>query len=137
MVNRIEKPPPRKSSNKAKGNRFERKVAGLLGGKRMALSGAAGGGDVVAEGWSIECKKRKTLPALLLKAFGQAERDIAIGDPRRPLVVIEQDRGRAIACLYLDDLVSKLYDEGPERSFKVREIFRAIEGMAKEGRDLA
>jgi len=46
-VMRIEKP-ARRISTKAKGARLERKVARMLNGKRMPLSGAIGGGDVVA-----------------------------------------------------------------------------------------
>jgi len=133
---RIEKP-VRRISTKAKGARLERKVARMLNGKRMPLSGAVGGGDVVAEGFSVECKKRKALPALIVRAFAQAEADIAIGDNRKPLVVIEQDRGRPIACLYLEDLVAKLASEGPENASKVRDVFRAIERLAKQGRELA
>jgi hypothetical protein len=53
----------------------ERKIAALLGGRRVPVSGR-GRGDApdVAHPWfAIECKDRATLPAWLLDALAQAE----------------------------------------------------------------
>lgn len=135
-VTRIPKPIKRQSA-KRKGWALETKVAKMLDGKRMPGSGAMGGGDVVATGFSIECKKRKSLPALLIGAFSQAERDIVLGDNRKPLVVIEQDRGRPIACLYLEDLITKLSDQGPENAHTIRQISKTIKRLAQEIEDHA
>lgn len=128
--------PIKRTSAKAKGSRLERKVAGMMGGKRMPLSGAVGGGDVVVDGHSVECKKRKALPALIRDAFAQAQRDIAIGDPRTPLVVIEEDRGRPIVCQYLDDWIAERKDQAAMNSWRVRANARNITRLAKEIDDL-
>lgn len=126
------KPAPKAKSNKARGSRFERRVASRLGGTRMVLSGAVGGGDIVLPGWSVECKKRIKLPALIKNAMSQAEQDISIGDSRRPLVVIGEDRTEPYAVLYLKDLVRILEESGPENSAKIRDAARKAKGFLTE-----
>ena len=53
----------------------ERKIAALLGGRRVPVSGRGRGDQPdIAHPWlAIECKDRATLPAWLLDALAQAE----------------------------------------------------------------
>jgi hypothetical protein len=124
-------------SAKAKGTRLEHKAAKSLGGKRTPLSGAVGGGDISGTRFSVECKARATIPALIKNAFGQAERDINVGDTRTPLVIVQEDRGKAIACVYLDDFVKLLNDGGSENAWEVKQNLRAIAKLAKDTLSIA
>ena len=52
----------------------ERKLAKLLGGKRVPVHSTDGiKCDITCPVWSVECKERKSLPSWLLDAMGQAE----------------------------------------------------------------
>lgn len=137
-VTPIAKPTPKVSARgrKKKGSRAERQVARALNGQRMALSGAVGGGDVVAEGWCIEVKARARF-AFLESCFAQAESDLAVGDIRRPLVVLKPDRAEAVYCLKESDFLALLRDRGPDNAFKVRETLRSIARLAKQAEGLA
>jgi hypothetical protein len=82
----------------------ERRIAALLGGRRVPVSGR-GRGDApdIAHPWlSVECKDRATLPAWLLDALAQAE---ASATPDQlPVAVLHQagDRhDRAVVVLRL------------------------------------
>jgi hypothetical protein len=108
-------------------------VAGVLGGKRTPLSGAVGGGDIslpddsIFADWSWEAKRRQRLPSLLMDALAQASADIGIGDPRRPAVVMREDRGPAIFICRLDDFVAwalALAEMG--NGARVRELIRQM-----------
>jgi len=119
--------------SRPKGSAYEREVALAIGGRRTPLSGAVGGGDIsLPEGsifadWSWEAKRRSRLPALVMDALAQAESDIAIGDPRRPAVVMREDRGRSIFVCHLDDFVTwaeALAEIG--NGAKVRELVRQM-----------
>ncbi len=70
----------------------ERKVAELLGGVRVPVSGRQRGAtpDIEHPALSIEVKSRKTLPAWLLDALEQAQ--AATEDGRLPVAVLHQDR---------------------------------------------
>ena len=69
----------------------ERKVAALLGGRRIPVSGRGRGDnpDIHHELFSIEVKSRKTIPAWLEDAMRQAE--ALVKDGRLPVVVLHQD----------------------------------------------
>ena len=70
----------------------ERRIAQLLGGQRVPVSGRARGyaPDVEHPDLAIECKSRRQLPAWLLDALAQAR--AATKDGRVPVVVLHQDR---------------------------------------------
>ena len=70
----------------------ERRVAELLGGKRVPVSGQTRGDHPHVEHTtlSIECKSRKTLPAWIEDAMKQAE--ASAKDGQLPVVVLHQDR---------------------------------------------
>jgi hypothetical protein len=126
-------------NSKAKGRTAERYVATKLGGKRTPLSGGTGGGDVTLPvgnlwaDWSVEVKARASLPALITRAFAQAESDIRIGDRRKPLVILKADRSPALAVFRLDDVVAwveALAQVG--RASRVRDLGRELERIAFE-----
>ncbi len=78
----------------------ERKVAALLGGKRVPVSGRTRGDapDVLHDSFSIEVKSRKKLPAWIEEAMKQAE--ASAKDGQMPVAVLHQDGRR-----YRDSLV--------------------------------
>ena len=98
------------SSSKDKGSRLERDAARVLGGKRMVLSGAVGGGDIalpsgsIFNDWSWEAKSRARLPAYFTLAMKQAEFECR-GTPKKPAIILKEDRGTIMFCAYLDDFV--------------------------------
>ena len=89
----------------------ERRVAKLLGGKRVPVSGRSRGDcpDVEHPTLSIECKSRKKLPAWMEDAMRQAE--AAAKNGRLPVVVLHQDRtpyGEGLVVLRLNDFADYL-----------------------------
>jgi hypothetical protein len=85
----------------------ERKVAALLGGTRIPVSGRGRGHspDIHHERLSIEVKSRRKLPAWLEDAMRQAEA-CAQGE-QLPLIVLHQDGQRyqdALIIMRLKDL---------------------------------
>ncbi len=89
----------------------ERRVAELLGGKRVPVSGRSRGDcpDVEHPTLSIECKSRKKLPAWIEDAMRQAEASAREG--RFPVVVLHQDRvsyGESLVVLRLNDFAEHL-----------------------------
>ena len=77
----------------------ERKVAALLGGRRIPVSGRARGdcSDIEHPTLSIECKSRKKLPAWIEDTIKQAE--ASAKDGQRPIDVLHQDGRRYTGCL--------------------------------------
>jgi hypothetical protein len=93
----------------------ERRIAVLLGGRRVPVSGRARGDqpDVTHPWLSIECKDRATLPAWLLEALRQAEA-AALGT-QLPIAVLHQAGARhdqALVVLRLADFVAWFSDDG-------------------------
>jgi len=87
----------------------ERKVAALLGGKRVPVSGRGRGHspDIHHERLSIEVKSRKKLPAGIEDAIKQAE--ACAQDRQLPLVVLHQDGQRyqeALIVMRLKNVLS-------------------------------
>lgn len=84
----------------------ERKIAQLVGGKRVPVSGRhEQSADIEHPALAIEVKARKQLPAWLLRAMEQAE--ASADDGRIPVVVLHQSGDRytdSIALLRLGDL---------------------------------
>ena len=72
----------------------ERRIAALLGGERVPVSGRGRGysPDIRHEHLSIEVKNRKKLPAWVEDAMKQAEP--CAQDEQLPLVVLHQDSQR-------------------------------------------
>lgn len=100
-----------RSSAREKGRRGEREAAAMFGGKRTPLSGAIDGtgdimpGQLFADSFIVEVKRRAKLPNLLTAALAQAEagKGKTVGDNRRPLVVYREDNGRWMVSLWADD----------------------------------
>lgn len=98
------------SASKQKGSRLEREAAAVLGGRRMVLSGAVGGGDIaipsdsIFADFSFEAKSRKKLPDYFTKAMRQCEYECR-GTAKRPAIIVKEDHGRIMVNLYLDDFV--------------------------------
>ena len=93
----------------------ERKIAALLGGERVPVSGRGRGHspDIRHERLSIEVKNRKRLPAWIVNAMKQAEACAQEG--QLPLVVLHQDGQRyqdALLVMRLKHLVPQQGDEG-------------------------
>jgi hypothetical protein len=89
----------------------ERRIAQLLGGQRVPVSGRSRGDapDIAHERLSIEVKSRKTLPAWLLDALAQAR--AATKDGRVPVAVLHQDGQQyrdALVVMRLADFVELL-----------------------------
>jgi len=85
----------------------ERKVAALLGGTRIPVSGRGRGHSphIEHERLSIEVKNRRKLPAWLEDAMKQAE--VCAQDGQLPLIVLHQDGQRyqdALIVMRLKDL---------------------------------
>ena len=84
----------------------ERRVAELLGGKRVPVSGRTRGDcpDIEHPTLSIECKSRKKLPAWIEDAMKQAEASAKNG--QMPIAVLHQDgrkyRDSFIVCRLSD-----------------------------------
>jgi hypothetical protein len=92
----------------------ERKVAALLGGRRIPVSGRGRGDnpDIHHELFSIEVKSRKTIPAWLEDAMRQAE--VSVKDGRLPVVVLHQDwapYAESLVVLRLEDFAGYLKGE--------------------------
>ena len=87
----------------------ERRIAALLGGRRVPVSGRGRGDQPdIAHAWlSVECKDRATLPAWLMDALDQAE---ASATPAQlPVAVLHRAGDRhdaALVVLRLADFVA-------------------------------
>jgi len=69
----------------------ERRVARVLGGRRVGPTGRAGADVVVGDWLVVECKHRETLPQWIERALGQAR---AAAGPRRLGIAVLHERGR-------------------------------------------
>ena len=88
-----------------KGARFEREIASVLGTERAGTKGKpdVDDADVVHPTYFVQCKRRARL------AIGAWWRETADGAERarkRPLLVVREDRGEALAIVRLKDLLS-------------------------------
>ena len=96
----------------------ERKVAGLLGGRRVPVSGRQRGAtpDIAHEVYSVEVKTRRTLPAWLEDAMRQAE--ASAKDGQLPVAVLHQTGRRYRDALVLVRLggprIRGRHEEGEE-----------------------
>jgi hypothetical protein len=84
----------------------ERRIAKLLGGRRIPITGRQRGDvpDIEHDALSIEVKSRKSLPAWLLGALNQAQ--AASKNGKVPVVVLHQDRApyaESLVVLRLED----------------------------------
>ena len=92
----------------------ERKVAALLGGRRIPVSGRGCGDnpDIHHELFSIEVKSRKKPPAWRDNAMRQAE--VSVKGKRLPVVVLHQDwapYAESLVVLRLEDFAGYLKGE--------------------------
>lgn len=99
--------------------RTERRVAELLGGVRVPVSGRQRGAtpDVEHPTLSIEIKSRKSLPAWLIDALEQAQ--AASENGRVPVAILHQDRKQYADCLCvlrLEDFASLLKEPPGEET---------------------
>jgi hypothetical protein len=93
----------------------ERRIAELLGGRRVPVSGRTRGDcpDVEHPTLSIECKSRKKLPAWIEDAMNQAE--ASAKDGRLPVVVLHEDRApyaESLVVVRLEDFAVHLEGGG-------------------------
>jgi hypothetical protein len=70
----------------------ERKIAAILGGRRIPVSGRGDNPDIEHPALSVEVKARASFPAGLEDAMRQAE--LSARDGKTPAVVLHQDRRR-------------------------------------------
>jgi hypothetical protein len=92
----------------------ERRIAKLLGGQRVPVTGRQRGDvpDIEHVALSIEVKSRKALPVWLLGALNQAQ--AASKNGKMPVVVLHQDRtpyAESLIVLRLDDFADYLKEE--------------------------
>lgn len=92
----------------------ERKVAAILGGRRIPVSGRGRGDnpDIEHPTLSVEVKSRASFPAWLEDALRQAECSVQNG--KTPAVVLHQDRKPyrdALVVIRLEDFVNHLKGE--------------------------
>jgi hypothetical protein len=84
--------------------RQEREIAAALGTRRLPNTGASQA-DVRCPGWALQIKTRKDLPAWLIEAVDQAQRDA--GDDERAAVVLSHvsqgKKARRLVVLSFDD----------------------------------
>ncbi len=93
----------------------ERRIAKLLGGRRIPITGRQRGDvpDIEHDALSIEVKSRKALPAWLLGSLNQAQ--AASKNGKVPVVVLHQDRApyaESLVVLRLEDFTSYLKGGG-------------------------
>ena len=93
----------------------ERRIAKLLGGRRIPVTGRQRGDvpDIEHDALSIEVKSRKVLPAWLLGALSQAQ--AASKNGKVPVVVLHQDRApyaESLVMVRLEDFVGYLKGGG-------------------------
>ena len=93
----------------------ERRIAKLLGGRRIPVTGRQQGDvpDIEHDALSIEVKSRKALPAWLLGALNQAQ--AASKNGKVPIAVLHQDRvpyAESLVVLRLEDFASHLKKGG-------------------------
>ena len=93
----------------------ERRIAKLLGGRRIPVTGRQRGDvpDIEHDALSIEVKSRKALPAWLLGALNQAQ--AASKNGKVPVVVLHQDRApyaESLVVLRLEDFAGYLKGGG-------------------------
>jgi hypothetical protein len=94
-----------------------RRIAALLGGQRVPITGRARGDvpDVAHDTLSIECKHRLSIPAWLTDALAQAE--AAAAPDQLPIVVVHQHGSRydrALVVLRLSAFVAHLDGRGDD-----------------------
>jgi hypothetical protein len=92
----------------------ERRIAELLGGQRIPVTGRQRGDvpDIEHVALSIEVKSRKSLPVWLLSALNQAQ--AASKNGKVPVVVLHQDRtpyAESLVLLRLEDFAGYLKGE--------------------------
>jgi hypothetical protein len=90
----------------------ERRIAKLLGGRRIPVTGRQRGDtpDIEHATLSIEVKSRKSLPAWLLDALNQAQA-ASKDDTKMPVVVLHQDHApyaHSLVVLKLKDFADHL-----------------------------
>jgi len=93
---------------KRKGYRAEKKVAQMLDGERVPLSGALGGkysNDVIAKGWKLEVKSRKD-------SWKEIRRWLDDEREKPDAVVLVPDREEPIVCMRLSKFKLLLSEEG-------------------------
>ena len=93
--------------------RAERRVAGVLGGRRVPVSGRGDGPDVQHEWLSVEVKDRAALPKWLSGAMEQSRR--AAEDGQLSIVVLhERGKHDSLVMLRLSDFVEWFVGESAD-----------------------
>lgn len=84
------------SNNYRRGYRAEKKVADLVGGKRLGILGKE---DVEHHQFSFEVKMRKVLPKFLKNCYEQASKNCP--ENRLPVVILKEKGKRYEDCLVI------------------------------------
>lgn len=97
----------------------ERKIASLLGGQRVPITGRQRGSapDIAHPTLSLEVKHRENFPAWLLEALDQAEQSM-VSESQIPLAILHQKGMKyedCLAVMRLSDLI-KLMEEKHDSS---------------------
>ena len=96
----------------------ERRIAAILGGRRIPVSGRGRGDnpDIEHPALSVEVKARASFPAWLESALRQAE--LSATDGKTPAVVLHQDRRKypdALVVLRLSEFAELVRSATPGR----------------------
>jgi hypothetical protein len=94
-------PPPRKRSNTATWKQGEIRIAQILGGRRVPVTGRSRGDapDIEHPALSLEVKHGRHVPKLLETALEQAEKAVRGG--KTPVVVMHPHGARYDDCLVI------------------------------------
>lgn len=118
--------------------RSERRIAEVLGGRRVPVSGRGRGDapDIEHPALSIEVKTRKSLPAWIKDALAQAEASSTAG--RVPVVVLHE-RGKryasSLAVMRLEDFADCFLKEGAHMSCSTSlAIMKPMKNYGENGR---
>jgi hypothetical protein len=96
----------------------ERRIAAILGGRRIPVSGRGDNPDIEHPALSVEVKARASFPAWLESALRQAELELSATDGKTPAVVLHQDRRKypdALVVLRLSEFAELVRSDTPGR----------------------
>jgi len=83
--------------------------------------------------WGMELKRRAQLPVAVTSALLQAATALPLGSPKRPAVLMREDRGKAIFIAYADDIrqwCEALAEVG--ESHRLKPLARELKGIAAQ-----
>ena len=107
----------------------ERRIAKRLGGQRVPVADSRSSTDVLHAIFSIECKLRKTIPAWLHGAMGQA---IDAHEDKMPIAVLHEtgknsDDDYVVVRLKDFEELSSAYQEKNKEAYQLQELMDALD----------